>query len=154
MAAESQQATVSDCDWKIFQCARIGAPPLRFNGRCLDWAEREGSPQFVLGLFQRKRGKQVTVVLSRLNGDEWLADSFNASSIDDAISEIETYCFDLENIEVSGAAPSDIKTVLTQINSWGRLTSQVADYRVFVGRVLDRWTRVAEGEELIQEGML
>lgn len=144
MTSEAQWDPEQDGDWHIFKCLRIGAPPLRFSGRCLDWRETDGPTPFAFGLFQRKKGTQVTVVLSRWHDGAWQIDSFNAGSIQAAISEVEAYCQDLGNADVYQQDAQDVQSLLAQMQAAGRLVREVRDYMIFAGTVLDRWMHVAE----------
>lgn len=153
MQTESAEIAATG-DWRRLQCPRIGATPLRFKGRLIDWVEAPaGGAQMFIGLYQRKTGG-YTIALCRLTGGgAWAPHAITTHSFEQALSEIEQYCCDLLD-EVAQSRPAQafsVQQLSREIARHGRLAAEVQGFRALAGQALDRWTRVCAAGLLATE---
>lgn len=152
MGASAAAAEVTAEGWQAVQCARIGAPPLRFTGQCLDEVRLE-----VVGiglsfaLYKRRKGQTVTVVLHRLHADGWLPDTITAPSIEAAIQAVENYCDGLTLSPISAASAASAKDLVAAVTRRGQRAAEITHYRIAAGQVLDRWVRLADSQAITRE---
>ncbi|MBF9029965.1 hypothetical protein HKCCE3408_06135 [Rhodobacterales bacterium HKCCE3408] len=134
--------------WRMQQCSRIGAPPLRFSGRRLDWIEAAGpGPRQFLGLYARRKGGFM-VALCRLQDGAWAGHVVPAASLEDAINAVEAYCTDvLDDISPGPDRHSaTLEELSTNLSEKGRIAAEVLRFRQLAGRALDRWCAIADAD--------
>jgi hypothetical protein len=130
-------------DWQMHYISRIGLPPLRFQGRLLDWQDSVGTEaRLFIGLFLRKSGGYTVAICRITDCGIWAAHGFTTDTIEAAITAVEAYCADIHD-EVALAGPSlssPIDALSSQMVRQGRLADEVARFQLLVGHALDRWT--------------
>ena len=135
--------------WALVQCARLGAPPLRFYAERLDQVEvprGEGAPLH-LTLYARRSGG-FCVCYSCWTEHGWQMDAFKADTVLAAIEALEDYC-----AEITKPAPSDTATGQAFEPALGmvfirhaRAAAEIERFKNFVGAALCRWMRFAQPE--------
>ncbi|MEM1273978.1 MAG: hypothetical protein AAGF88_09175 [Pseudomonadota bacterium] len=77
-------------DWQVLQCARISAPPLRFNGQLLH-RQSAGRPDLSFELYLRRQGG-FTIAMPGFADGRWRQDAMRAKSWSEAFDKVEDYC--------------------------------------------------------------
>ena len=134
-----------DADWQNHQCNRVGAPPLRFRGRLLDWQEAGRSDaNLFLGLFQRKSGG-FTLALCRLTDcGVWVPHAVIAPTLEAVVVAVEQYCCDLldEVAQSRPAFPGPAARLCDDMARHGRIAAEVRQFQLLAGRALENWSRL------------
>lgn len=129
--------------WKLVQCRRMNAPPLRFKGIAIDWVESSlGENNLHVGLFQKKSGG-FCVAYSCYQPPLWQPDAYFAESINDAADALETYCRDVGGIVARDTHEPEDKPLLAEaLLQRLRLQSEYDFFARVVGKALHRWVSV------------
>jgi hypothetical protein len=123
---------------EMVQCARIGTPPLRFQGHCLAETSRrapDGDLMFI-ALWQRLRGG-FTLSFSAWTELGWRDDAMTVPSLEAAFDAAEAIC--AAQADALDTACEGADTLVEQIARLAAHRDVLDMYRDMIGEALDVW---------------
>lgn len=128
---------------------RLGAPPLRILGTCLDYREKAGpGGRIYIGLWS-KRSPGFALAYGMSGFPDYAAHAQSIPTIEDGIARLEQVCESLEDLpgEAFKLRHATLDTALVRLLRHHAMQSEVGEFLVLAGKAIARWEAWARPDE-------